>query len=71
MNTSEMIEISIGKLLKSNISAYRIHQDFNELPLNVITRLRNGEYQIENLRFYSIKKLHRIYLYYAERGLIQ
>lgn len=52
---------NVEKLFDSNISSYRISKDIN-ITHSTITRLRNGNSNIDDAKFIHIKKLSDYYL---------
>lgn len=57
MEQIDEIEEKLIKLINSDISAYKISQDVG-ISRDNITRLRNGERELKNFRWETIKELY-------------
>lgn len=60
---------NILKLMSSNISVYRIAKEA-ELPENTVRRLRNGEANLDNIRFSLAEKLNQYYLEVIKMNIV-
>lgn len=66
MKNNEVINVMtcIEKLLQSDISGYRMHQDFPNIWQEQISLLRRNEVKISNLTLQSAYALCEAYHYY-------